>query len=33
MDKVLYLSDTQATAIINDLGLELGVISVEDNHT
>jgi len=32
MDKVLYLSDTQATTIINDLGLELGVISVEDNH-
>ena len=23
MDKVLYLSDSQATTIINDLGLEL----------
>lgn len=32
MDKVLYLSDSQATTIINDLGLELGVVSVEDNH-
>ena len=32
MDKVLYLSDSQATAIIKDLGLELGAVSVEDNH-
>lgn len=32
MDKVLYLSDSQATAIINDLGLELEASSVEDNH-